>query len=257
MEEDKDDTSSIPYIPFQLDYMRDVFHPKQFVKEKKEVSSSVGSSVTKLDNHEFPVYTSIYKGIMDISKKELRNQQSLQDLSESERIQADKLYKRILEIEKKHEEDSKNTIISDDSSTQFIVNQCGCPECCPRFHEDGTMRCDLCDLSLENESWQHHSQSICHQLKRQNKTHVYVNPFMNPSSNAFKWMTSMGWKEGEGLGVEGQGRLEPIPTRMKNNHLGVGATDLTYCIYSSYTIVLCALHTHHIMTMQIPMKILR
>ena len=50
---------------------------------------------------------------------------------------------------------------------------------------------------------------------------------MLPTSTAVKWMQSMGWKEGEGLGSNGRGRLEPIPTRMKNNRLGVGAKEDT------------------------------
>lgn len=31
------DDDSVPYQPVQIDYMRDVFRPKQFVKETKEV----------------------------------------------------------------------------------------------------------------------------------------------------------------------------------------------------------------------------
>lgn len=227
MEEDVDDTSSIHYTPFHIDYMKDVFHPKQFIKEKKEESlpKETLSYTPSFNNN--PVYTSIYSGIADISTDKFHDKRIRSELSESDRKQADLLFQRIKEIEKLHSSTTKSTI-EDSSSTTFVVNQCGCPECCPRFREDGVMTCELCNISLENENWQHHIQSICHQFKRHDKTHVYVNPFMNPSSSAFKWMTSMGWKEGEGLGVEGQGRLEPIPTRLKNNRLGVGAMDTAY-----------------------------
>ena len=44
-------------------------------------------------------------------------------------------------------------------------------------------------------------------------------------SFGMKLMKRMGWKEGEGLGQDGHGRLEPIPTRLKRNRLGIGAKD--------------------------------
>lgn len=80
-------------------------------------------------------------------------------------------------------------------------------------------------MPLPEGGWITHMQSICHQLKRKRGEHVYINPYMDPNSTMFRVMTDMGWEEGNGLGADGSGRLEPIPTRLKNNRLGVGARE--------------------------------
>lgn len=223
-EVDTDDTTAIQYIPYQVDYFGKVFHPKQFVKEHDVVGVSSLKSTQDDFQKKQPIYTSIYNGIMDISN-EKEEKQIKHSFTPDEEKQASELYHRILEIEKEHANESKVSCIDDQSSLQFVVNQCGCPECSPRLRDNDIMYCELCDVVLRDDNWIHHTQSICHQVKRQNKVHVYVNPFMNPSSSAFKVMTAMGWEEGQGLGKEGQGRLEPIPTRLKNNRLGIGAAD--------------------------------
>ncbi|XP_078427382.1 D111/G-patch domain-containing protein isoform X2 [Wolffia australiana] len=44
------------------------------------------------------------------------------------------------------------------------------------------------------------------------------------SSNiGFQMLKKCGWKEGTGLGVSEQGRLEPLQTEVKKNKLGLGA----------------------------------
>ncbi|CAI2351592.1 unnamed protein product [Caenorhabditis sp. 36 PRJEB53466] len=40
----------------------------------------------------------------------------------------------------------------------------------------------------------------------------------------FKLLKSMGWSEGQGLGKEKQGHVEPVATEVKNNRQGLGAT---------------------------------
>ncbi|KAK7343287.1 hypothetical protein VNO77_11918 [Canavalia gladiata] len=44
------------------------------------------------------------------------------------------------------------------------------------------------------------------------------------SSNiGFQLLKKQGWKEGTGLGISEQGRLEPVETHVKNNKRGLGA----------------------------------
>lgn len=46
---------------------------------------------------------------------------------------------------------------------------------------------------------------------------------INSSNIGFQLLKKHGWKEGTGLGISEQGRLEPVETRMKNNKRGIGA----------------------------------
>ena len=218
----EDDVSSIPYRPLQINYMRDVFRRKAFVKQSVQTEGSLSNSEGTPSN---PIYKSIYDGL-DI-KEEQHPLQASGGLSEEEKQQADKLFQRILEIEKEHESKVQTAIVPDSVSPEFSLSRCDCPECTPRFLEDGSLYCDLCKVPLYSEDWFHHQYSISHQFKRKLDTNHYINSHMLPTSTAVKWMQSMGWKEGEGLGSNGRGRLEPIPTRMKNNRLGVGAKEDT------------------------------
>ncbi|OQR84565.1 hypothetical protein ACHHYP_13243 [Achlya hypogyna] len=49
-----------------------------------------------------------------------------------------------------------------------------------------------------------------------------------PSNRGYKLLESMGWKAGEGLGVEKQGRTEPVATCIKRDKAGLGAAPLTF-----------------------------
>lgn len=226
---DKDDSTSIRYSPYQLDYMKDYFRPKQFVKESIKNHDDSPKQKTINDNEQQAIYTSIYSGLKDISTNKLDGSSTIPQSSHSKTKEMEDYYQHILQIEAKHTNPESASIIKEED-VQFEVHHCGCEECSPRFYEDGSMYCELCSTDVPDGQWIEHSQSICHQYKRKQKTHVYVNPYMNSSSNAFRLMTEMGWKEGNGLGLKGQGRLEPIPTRLKQNHLGVGAFDPAYRI---------------------------
>ncbi|KAL9247714.1 hypothetical protein vseg_021117 [Gypsophila vaccaria] len=46
---------------------------------------------------------------------------------------------------------------------------------------------------------------------------------LNSSNIGFQLLKKHGWKEGTGLGISEQGRLEPIETCVKKNKRGVGA----------------------------------
>ncbi|XP_061362769.1 uncharacterized protein LOC133306460 [Gastrolobium bilobum] len=46
---------------------------------------------------------------------------------------------------------------------------------------------------------------------------------INSSNIGFQLLRKQGWKEGCGLGISEQGRLEPVETYVKNNKRGLGA----------------------------------
>ncbi|KAK7357947.1 hypothetical protein VNO80_17244 [Phaseolus coccineus] len=46
---------------------------------------------------------------------------------------------------------------------------------------------------------------------------------INSSNIGFQLLKKQGWREGTGLGVSEQGRLEPVETYIKNNKRGLGA----------------------------------
>ncbi|PKI63955.1 hypothetical protein CRG98_015631 [Punica granatum] len=48
-------------------------------------------------------------------------------------------------------------------------------------------------------------------------------PAIDSSNKGFQLLKKHGWKEGTGLGIYEQGRLEPVETHMKNNKHGLGA----------------------------------
>ena len=267
------------YVSRRIDYFHEVFRPKQFVPEKAIDASKVVKHV------------SVYGGECGNGVGDLENRADGKSpssfgslsLSAEEKEEAERLYRRIREIEKMHpspiadseavrlcgrsvvagdgvvvaggdgvvvagdgvvvDADKGNLSQSVTTSTatppltnppstttpqvHFLVDQCACAECSPVVQSDGSLYCELCHVPILRDTWVEHMRSICHQMKRWNGVHKYINPYMRPSSQAYHLMQSMGWKEGEGLGVEGQGRLEPIATRLKRNRLGIGAHDDT------------------------------
>ena len=274
------------YVSRRIDYFHEVFRPKQFVPEKAIDASKVVKHV------------SVYGGECGNGVGDLENRADGKSpssfgslsLSAEEKEEAERLYRRIREIEKMYpspiadseavrlcgrsvvagdgvvvagdgvvvdggdgvvvagdggavDADKGNLSQSVTTSTatppltnppstttpqvHFLVDQCACAECSPVVQSDGSLYCELCHVPILRDTWVEHMRSICHQMKRWNGVHKYINPYMRPSSQAYHLMQSMGWKEGEGLGVEGQGRLEPIATRLKRNRLGIGAHDDT------------------------------
>lgn len=224
-EEGKDDVSGIPYTPSRIDYMRNVFHPKVFVPASNSHSYDASAGHTLFSSLEGTAFQSVYDGIYDFEKAEVTKNRDTAPCEATDKEEAKKLFQRVQEIEKRHEAEGEASPIEDSSMPLFRNKRCGCLECSPRFDAKGAMYCGLCSVQLSDGSWITHMQSICHQLKCKRGEHVYMNPFMNPNSTMFRVMTDMGWEEGIGLGADGNGRLEPIPTRLKNNRLGVGARE--------------------------------
>ncbi|XP_042340509.1 G patch domain and ankyrin repeat-containing protein 1 [Plectropomus leopardus] len=80
--------------------------------------------------------------------------------------------------------------------------------------------CDVC-RSEYSSSLSSHLSSTLHQfsLRRAPPTPYYCLP---PSSNSYKMMVRCGWKPGTGLGPEGEGPKQPVPTVLKRDQKGLG-----------------------------------
>ncbi|XP_075500244.1 uncharacterized protein LOC142538834 [Primulina tabacum] len=52
-----------------------------------------------------------------------------------------------------------------------------------------------------------------------------LQPQSTPANIGFRLLKKHGWKEGTGLGISEQGRLEPIQAYVKKNKLGLGADN--------------------------------
>ncbi|KAL6332482.1 hypothetical protein AAG906_008512 [Vitis piasezkii] len=57
---------------------------------------------------------------------------------------------------------------------------------------------------------------------------------IDSSNIGFKLLKKHGWKEGTGLGVSGQGRLEPVQAYLKKNKRGLGADKVKKTAVGSY-----------------------
>ncbi|XP_029366633.1 G patch domain and ankyrin repeat-containing protein 1 [Echeneis naucrates] len=80
--------------------------------------------------------------------------------------------------------------------------------------------CEVC-CSEYSGSQSSHRSSTLHQfsLRRPPPTPFYCLP---PSSNSYKMMVRCGWKPGTGLGPEGEGPHQPVPTVLKRDQKGLG-----------------------------------
>lgn len=80
--------------------------------------------------------------------------------------------------------------------------------------------CGVC-CSKYSSCLSSHLSSTLHQfsLHRPSPTPYYCLP---PSSNSYKMMVRCGWKPGAGLGPEGEGPQQPVPTVLKRDHQGLG-----------------------------------
>eukprot|EP00164_Ancoracysta_twista_P011799 GFYU01018335.1.p1 GENE.GFYU01018335.1~~GFYU01018335.1.p1 ORF type:complete len:352 (+),score=52.55 GFYU01018335.1:175-1230(+) len=86
--------------------------------------------------------------------------------------------------------------------------------------------CELCKETVVNVSVAAHESSISHNFNKpiESKPTVYAIPKGNPG---YQMMTNaMAWDEHQGLGADGQGRMVPLKTRLKNDRLGVGKKPL-------------------------------
>ncbi|KAF3852156.1 hypothetical protein F7725_005511 [Dissostichus mawsoni] len=80
--------------------------------------------------------------------------------------------------------------------------------------------CGVC-CSEYSSSLSSHLSSTLHlfSLRRAPPTPYYCLP---PSSNSYKMMVRCGWEPGTGLGPEGEGPKQPVPTVLKRDQEGLG-----------------------------------
>ncbi|XP_024914028.1 G patch domain and ankyrin repeat-containing protein 1 isoform X2 [Cynoglossus semilaevis] len=81
--------------------------------------------------------------------------------------------------------------------------------------------CEVCGSSYSSSSLSSHLSSTLHQfsLHRPPPTPFYCLP---ASSNSYKMMLRSGWTPGRGLGPEGEGPHQPVPTVLKRDQKGLG-----------------------------------
>lgn len=81
--------------------------------------------------------------------------------------------------------------------------------------------CLLCRERVETVAWHQHLHSTVHMFNMRHPTtlpHVWL-----PASNkGYQLLSRLGWRQQHGLGVAEQGRLEPVPTLLKQDRKGVG-----------------------------------
>ncbi|KAK8791865.1 hypothetical protein WA158_005242 [Blastocystis sp. Blastoise] len=100
--------------------------------------------------------------------------------------------------------------------------QCTCPVCCPLVGNETDVYCQLCKMKVPPKEWMDHIYSISHQYNQ--NQNIHVSPIEISSTNkGYQLLEKLGWNKDKGLGKEGEGRMEPVPTRLKLNRLGVGS----------------------------------
>ncbi|KAM9857022.1 G patch domain and ankyrin repeat-containing protein 1 [Aulostomus maculatus] len=80
--------------------------------------------------------------------------------------------------------------------------------------------CEVCSCEYSS-CLSSHLSSTLHQfsLRRPPPTPYYCLP---PSSNSYKMMVRCGWRPGTGLGPDGEGPRQPVPTILKRDQQGLG-----------------------------------
>ena len=81
--------------------------------------------------------------------------------------------------------------------------------------------CDWCAAEVPRDGGEEHLRSTVHRFNMQYRP-ARGHYFLNESNAGYRMLKAMHWQEEEGLGAQGQGRLEPIRTRLKNDRIGVG-----------------------------------
>jgi hypothetical protein len=87
----------------------------------------------------------------------------------------------------------------------------------PRF-------CPTCAEDVPATGWVAHASSIAHQMGMAPAATART-VWLPPANPGYRMLEAMGWSEasGRGLGAHEQGRLQPVPTVLKEDRRGVGA----------------------------------
>ncbi|EGC34075.1 hypothetical protein DICPUDRAFT_153778 [Dictyostelium purpureum] len=85
--------------------------------------------------------------------------------------------------------------------------------------------CEICESKIENTNRTQHETSITHILSARTKDNF--KPARYSSSKlkdniGYKILLEKGWNDGEGLGIDNQGLINPIENKKKLNKSGVG-----------------------------------
>lgn len=106
--------------------------------------------------------------------------------------------------------------------------------------------CDVCHTEYSDNLASHLSSTL-HQfsLRRPPPTPYYCLP---PSSNSYRMMVRSGWKPGAGLGPEGEGTQQPVPTVLKRDHTGLGFGQMKRARVTHFQARDCDAVKHHVKT---------
>lgn len=148
-----------------------------------------------------------YKDLISKNSKDLN-----QNNSKSLRTKRKNLKERPLRLS------SSSTTLTRSSSAPSSLNQ------------SITFYCDVCNQQITGMEEKKHIHMMPHMLEV-SKSMTFPDQMKRPSvvrfglsknNIGFKMLENIGWKVDEGLGKYGQGRREPIPTKIKNDKLGIG-----------------------------------
>lgn len=128
-------------------------------------------------------------------------------------------FKRFVKAGATQENDAKRQRVSGEDVAEFYSKVVELNTKTPKT-QDSTIHCNRCEVETKDGST--HEKSILHMFSTASEPesrHVWI----NPSNNGYKLLERMGWKENLGLGVDEQGRKEPVKTMLKLDRSGVGS----------------------------------
>ncbi|RIA88038.1 hypothetical protein C1645_877675 [Glomus cerebriforme] len=91
--------------------------------------------------------------------------------------------------------------------------------------DDNKIWCIDCGIWLEKHLYKDHIHGTAHLISKNLDDQTIPDPLkLNETNIGFRMLRDQGWRYEKGLGVNEQGRRHPIPTRLKNDRLGIGAS---------------------------------
>lgn len=151
-----------------------------------------------------------------LNKKSITNNISLEDcFSQLNQKSSSDSLERLLEyndeddVIKHDKNDKKKNVEVSDSTT---------------VENDDKIWCGDCGIWVEKHLYQSHVHGTAHLVisKSLNDQSIPDPLALNETNVGFRMLRDQGWSYEKGLGVNEQGRRHPIPTRLKNDKLGIG-----------------------------------
>jgi hypothetical protein len=141
----------------------------------------------------------------------------------TEGIAAHDFYQRVLSLapsDSRINEDSKGAISWEEAKDFTAIGSS------QSVGDDGNgnrMRyCHECQQSIAAGLFSAHLTSITHQISRKNVAESPDVYGLDESNVGYRLLKNEGWTTERGLGAQRQGRKLPIPTKLKNDKLGIG-----------------------------------